>query len=109
MLTRRNVDLMVRNRMSLAIMAGSPLLVVAMFAVLFPSNVFDPAADRGAAIAIVYWLAFAGFFFGLTFGLLQICTEFPIVKRERRVTIDVGPYLLAKAAVLVPILAPSIS
>ena len=103
-LTRRNVDLMVRNRMSLAIMAGSPLLVVAMFAVLFPSNAFDPSADRGAAIAIVYWLAFAGFFFGLTFGLLQICTEFPIVKRERRVTIDVGPYLLAKAAVLVPIL-----
>ena len=85
-------------------MAGSPLLVVAMFAILFPPNAFDPSADRTSAIAVVYWLAFAGFFFGLTFGLLQICTEFPIVRRERLVTIDLGPYLVAKAAVLVPIL-----
>ena len=103
-LARRNVELTLRNRTSLAIMAGSPLLVVAMFAILFPPNAFDPSADRTAAIAVVYWLAFAGFFFGLTFGLLQICTEFPIVRRERLVTIDLGPYLVAKAAVLVPIL-----
>ena len=103
-LARRNVDVMLRNRMSLAIMAGSPLLVVAMFVVLFPTNAFDPSADRSTAIALVYWIAFAGFFFGLTFGLLQVCTEMPIVRRERLVAIDIGPYLLAKAAVLVPAL-----
>lgn len=104
-LARRNVELMVRNRMSLAIMTGSPLLVIAMFATLFPSHAFDPgAADRTIAVAIVYWLAFAGFFFGVTFGLLQICTELPIVKRERRVTVDLEPYLVAKIIVLLPVL-----
>jgi ABC-type multidrug transport system ATPase subunit len=105
-LARRNVDLLLRSRISLAIMTGSPLLVVAMFAVLFPSHAFDASVvDRGTTIAIVYWLAFAGFFFGLTFGLLQVCTELPILRRERVATIDIGPYLVAKAAVLVPVLA----
>jgi ABC-type multidrug transport system ATPase subunit len=105
-LARRNVDLLLRSRISLAIMTGSPLLVVAMFAVLFPTHAFDASVvDRGTTIAIVYWLAFAGFFFGLTFGLLQVCTELPILRRERVATIDIGPYLVAKAAVLVPVLA----
>ncbi len=105
-LARRNLDLLLRNRMNLAIMAGSPVLVVAMFSVLFPAGAFSGATrDDVTSIAIVYWLAFAGFFFGLTFGLLQICTELPIVRRERLVSIDVGPYLLAKAAVLLPVLA----
>jgi ABC-type multidrug transport system ATPase subunit len=104
-LAKRNFELMRRNRMNLAIMAGSPVLIVGMFVTLFPSNTFDVASvDRSVAIGIVYWLAFAGFFFGLTFGLLQICTEMPIVRRERLVSIDLGPYLLAKAALLVPVL-----
>ena len=105
-LARRNLDLLLRNRMSLAIMAGSPVLVVAMFSVLFPAGAFASATgDDVTSLAIVYWLSFAGFFFGLTFGLLQICTELPILRRERLVSIDVGPYLLAKAAVLLPVLA----
>lgn len=104
-LARRNVDLIVRNRMSLAIMAGSPVLVVAMFAVLFAPGAFGPqTSNPTASVAITYWISFAGFFFGLTFGLLQICTEFAVVRRERLVAIDVGPYLLAKAAVLIPAL-----
>jgi len=104
-LARRNVDLARRNRMSLAIMTGSPLLVVAMMAVLFPAGGFASATDRGGSmVAIVYWLAFSGFFFGLTFGLLQVCTELPIVRRERRAGVDIGPYLVAKAAVLLPVL-----
>jgi hypothetical protein len=53
---------------------------------------------------IAYWIAFAGFFFGLTYGLLQICTELPIVRRERFVGVGLGPYLLSKLAVLLPLL-----
>src|SRR5262249_5451522 len=52
-LARRNVELMVRNRMSLAIMAGSPLAIVAMFAVLFRSRSFG--ADAGSTVGVVYW------------------------------------------------------
>ena len=28
---------------------------------------------------IGFWIVFAAFFFGLTYGLLQICTERPIL------------------------------
>lgn len=54
---------------------------------------------------IVFWVAFGGFFFGLTYGLLQICTEFGVLRRERFAGLDAGAYVLAKAAVLLPLLA----
>jgi hypothetical protein len=96
---------MVRSRMSALIMAGSPVLIVAMFCVLFEPGAFGRAAPQPASsAAITYWIAFAAFFFGLTFGLLQICTEMAIVRRERLTSVDVGPYLVAKAAVIAPVL-----
>jgi ABC-type multidrug transport system ATPase subunit len=104
-LSRRNLDILLRNRLTLAILLGSPVLVVLMFVVLFKPGAFDFAdPSPSATIMIVYWIAFGGFFFGLTYGLLQICTEFPIVRRERFVGIRVGPYVLSKVAVLAPLL-----
>ena len=80
-------------------------MVVAMFAVLFRPGAFDFAhPNPSAVIMIVFWIAFGGFFFGLTYGLLQICTEMPIVRRERLVGLRLGPYLLSKVAVLLPFL-----
>jgi ABC-type multidrug transport system ATPase subunit len=104
-LARRNIDVLRRNRLTLAILAGSPVLVVAMFAMLFEPGAFDPSSPSPtAAVSIAYWMAFGAFFFGLTYGLLQICTEIAIVRRERLVGQRIGPYLAAKVAVLVPIL-----
>ena len=51
-----------------------------------------------------YWLAFAGFFFGLTYGLLQICTEVPILRREHQSGVRIGAYLASKVALLAPVL-----
>jgi ABC-type multidrug transport system ATPase subunit len=104
-LTARNVELLRRNRLSTAIMLGSPALVVAMFVVLFQPG----AAERGgptsaSATMTSFWMAFAAFFFGLTFGLLQVCTELAIVRRERFVGVRHLPYLAAKVAVLAPVL-----
>ena len=104
-LTHRTADTLVRNRLTLAILLGSPALVVAMFAVLFRPGAFVFAhPNPSAVIMIVFWIAFGGFFFGLTYGLLQICTEMPIVRRERLVGLRLGPYLLSKVAVLLPFL-----
>ncbi len=104
-LTRRNLALLVRNRLTLAITFGSPVLVIAMFTVLFRAGTFDAAhPDTDAAAMVAFWLAFAAFFFGLTFGLLQIVTEIAILRRERFVGLNLGSYLLAKLAVLVPVL-----
>ena len=77
-----------------------------MFVVLFEPDAFDTLSPSpAAAVMITYWMAFAGFFFGLTYGLLQVCTERPIFERERFVNLGIWPYLLAKLTVLVPVLA----
>jgi ABC-type multidrug transport system ATPase subunit len=106
LLTRRNADLLVRNRLTLAVLAGSPALVTAMMAMLFRPGAFS-AGDTSPAgpTQAVFWLAFAGFFFGLTYGLLQVVSELPVLRRERLAGLGLGPYVAAKVAVLLPVLA----
>ncbi len=104
-LTRRNLDIVRRDRLTLGILLGSPALVIGMFAILFRPGAFSEAAPSPtAALMITYWMAFAAFFFGLTYGLLQICTEHAIVRRERFVGLQIGAYLLSKVTVLLPVL-----
>jgi ABC-type multidrug transport system ATPase subunit/ABC-type multidrug transport system permease subunit len=106
LLTRRNVDVLFRNRLTLAILLGSPVLVTVMMATLFKRGAFDPggAADVGPA-QIVFWIAFDGFFFGLTYGLLQIVGEMAVFRRERLAGLSVGAYVASKVAALLPVLA----
>src|SRR4051794_38496943 len=105
LLTRRTFETLVRNRLTLAILIGSPALVVAMFAVLFRPGAFGFANPNPSAIAmILFWVTFGAFFFGLTYGLLQIVTEWPIVRREHLVGQRSSAYLLSKVTVLLPFL-----
>jgi hypothetical protein len=104
-LTRRSADLLARSRLTLAVLVGSPVLVIAMMAVLFRPGAFAaPVAASGQATQTVFWLAFAGFFFGLTYGLLQIVGEMAILRRERLAGLHAGAYVGAKVAVLTPLL-----
>jgi ABC-type multidrug transport system ATPase subunit/ABC-type multidrug transport system permease subunit len=104
-LTRRTLETLVRNRLTMAILLGSPALVVAMFAVLFRPGAFEFASPNPSAITmILFWVTFGAFFFGLTYGLLQIVTEQAILRREQLVGQRLGAYLLSKMAVLVPFL-----
>lgn len=105
LLTRRSAEILARNRLSAAVLVGSPLVIIAMFAMLFRPGAFDPGSPDPASTAMIcFWIAFGAFFFGLTYGLLQICTELPVVRRERLTVLRIGPYLMAKAAVLLPVL-----
>jgi len=106
LLTRRSVDLLTRSRLTLAILIGSPVLITLMFLMMFRPGAFhfaDP--DPETSMMIVFWIAFGGFFFGLTYGLSQICDEVPILRRERIVGLKIFPYLASKITVLVPVLA----
>ena len=106
LLTRRNAEVLIRNRLTLAILLGSPVLVTAMMAVLFQPGAFEGRGAAGLGPAqIVFWVAFAGFFFGLTYGLLQIVGEMAIFRREDRSGLSASAYVTAKIAVLVPTLA----
>ena len=106
LLTRRNAEVLVRNRLTLAILLGSPVLVTAMMAMLFQPGAFEPHGAAGVGPAqIVFWVAFAGFFFGLTYGLLQIVGEMAVFRREQRSGLSVGAYVASKIGVLLPVLA----
>jgi ABC-type multidrug transport system ATPase subunit/ABC-type multidrug transport system permease subunit len=106
LLTRRNVDVLSRNRLTLAILLGSPVLVTAMMATLFKRGAFDPGSAAGVGPAqIVFWIAFDGFFFGLTYGLLQIVGEMAVFRRERTAGLSVGAYVASKVTALLPVLA----
>ncbi|MFI1014798.1 ATP-binding cassette domain-containing protein [Streptomyces sp. NPDC020965] len=106
LLTRRGGEILLRDRLSTAIVVGSPLMIVAMFALLFRPGVFDPARPSPSSAAMVlFWIAFGAFFFGLAYGLLQICGELAVVRRERLTTLRLGPYLASKVALLLPVLA----
>ena len=106
LLTRRNADVLVRNRLTLAILLGSPVLVTAMMATLFKRGAFDPGSAGGIGPAqIVFWIAFDGFFFGLTYGLLQIVGEMAVFRRERLAGLSVGAYVASKVTALLPVLA----
>ncbi|MGD9895362.1 MAG: ATP-binding cassette domain-containing protein [Dehalococcoidia bacterium] len=105
-LSERTFETLLRNRLTLAILVGSPLMVITMFAVLFRPGAFDPTnPSPSATLMILFWVAFAPFFFGLTYGLLMICTEVPIFRRERLVNLEIAPYVVAKVTVLFPVLA----
>jgi ABC-type multidrug transport system ATPase subunit len=106
LLTRRNADVLVRNRLTLALLLGSPVLVTAMMSMLFQPGSFERHGTADVSPAqVVFWVAFAGFFFGLTYGLLQIVGEQAVFRREYRSGLSAGAYVAAKIAVLVPLLA----
>ncbi len=104
-LTRRTLETFVRNRLTLAILVGSPALVVGMFAILFRPGAFDFRHPTPSSMVMIgFWVVFAAFFFGLTYGLLQICTERTILRRERLVGLRLGAYVASKVTILVPFL-----
>ena len=104
-LTRRAAEILGRNRLTLAILLGSPAAVITMFAILFrPGSFAAGAGNTAAAVQIAYWLSFAGFFFGLTFGLLQVTTEVSVLRMERIAGVRTGAYVASKLALLAPIL-----
>jgi ABC-type multidrug transport system ATPase subunit len=106
LLTRRNADTLTRSKLTAAMLAGSPLAVLLMFLVLFRPGAFDPAhPSPSATVMIMFWVAFGGFFFGLTYGLLAICAEWGVLRRERFAGLGAGTYVLAKVSVLLPLLA----
>ncbi|OQQ20586.1 ABC transporter ATP-binding protein [Streptomyces sp. M41(2017)] len=106
LLSRRGTALLLHSRLSAAVLAGSPVMIVAMFAVLFRAGAFDPASpDPGSTAMIMFWIAFGAFFFGLTYGLLQICTELPVLRREWLAGLRIGPYIASKLTTMLPALA----
>ncbi len=105
-LTARNTDALLRARPLVAVLAGAPAVVLVVSLLLFPSGAFDPAHPNPAGdVTILFWTVFGAFFIGLGYGLPLICTELGVLRRERFGGLGAGTYVLAKATVLLPVLA----
>ncbi len=92
-LTRRNAEAAARSRRALAALAGPPVAVLLTLSVL------------SGTVTGSFWAAFGGFFVGLAYGLPQVRPEIGVLRRERFARLSAGAYVLAKAAVLLPLLA----
>lgn len=103
-LTRRSIALLGANPLTLAILIGSPAMVISMMVILFPAAGAEATWSASASVQLPFWTAFAAFFFGLTAGLLQIVPEASIAARERRVGVGATTYVLSKVAALTPTL-----
>jgi ABC-type multidrug transport system ATPase subunit len=105
-LTARNTDALLRARPLVAVLAGAPVVVLVVSLLLFPSGAFDPAHPNPSGdVTILFWTVFGAFFIGLGYGLPQIYTELGVLRRERFGGLGAGTYVLAKATVLLPVLA----
>jgi hypothetical protein len=96
LLTRRNAEAAARSRRALAALAGPPVAVLLTFGVLSLPGGAGPAS---------FWAASGGFFVGVTYGLPQVRPEIGVLRRERFGGLSAGAYMLAKASVLLPLLA----
>jgi ABC transport system ATP-binding/permease protein len=99
-LTRRNLDVLLRSRPTIAALAGAPVAVLLAFLILLGLGAFDPARPGSS-----FWAVFGGFFVGLAYGLPQVRPELGTLRAERFCGLSPGAYVLAKAAVLIPPLA----
>jgi ABC-type multidrug transport system ATPase subunit len=100
LLTKRNADVLTRSRPALIALAAAPVAVLLAFLVLFGLGAFDPARPGTA-----FWVVFGSFLVGVACGLPQVHHEFGALRAERFSGLSCAAYVLAKAAVLVPVLA----
>jgi ABC-type multidrug transport system ATPase subunit len=99
-LARRNADVLTRSRPALVALAVAPVAVLLAFAVLFGLGAFDPARPGPA-----FWVVFGGLLVGLAYGLPQVHHERGTLRAERFSGLRSSAYVLAKVAVLIPVVA----
>lgn len=104
-LARRSIMIMRHAPITLAVMVGSPVAVISMFTLMFRPGAFVPGAPGSStAVMTTFWTAFGSFFFGLTYGLLQITPEVAWMRRDWRSGVGAAVQVVVKFIVLLPVL-----
>jgi lysylphosphatidylglycerol synthetase-like protein (DUF2156 family) len=99
LLAARNAAVLARSVPARVVFAGLPAALIVTFAVLIGLGALDghPAASA--------WLVSGGFGLGLGYGLPQVRDELGVLRAERFAGLSSTAYVLAKAAVVLPVLA----
>jgi ABC-type multidrug transport system ATPase subunit len=99
-LTRRDAEVLVRDRRMRAVLAGTPVAILLAFCVLLGCGALD---GRGAVT--LAWAVLGGLVAGLAYQLPPRGAEAGILRRERFAGLTNGAFVLAKVTVLLPLLA----
>jgi ABC-type multidrug transport system ATPase subunit len=99
-LTRRNAEVLARDRRMQAVLAGTPVAILLAFCVLLGCGALD---GRGAVT--LAWAVLGGLVAGLAYQLPARAAEAGILRRERFAGLSAGAFILAKVTLLLPLLA----
>jgi energy-coupling factor transporter ATP-binding protein EcfA2 len=99
-LTRRNAEVLMRDRRMQAVLTGTPVAMLLVFCVLLGCGALD---GRGAVT--LAWAVLGGLVAGLAYQLPARAAEAGILRRERFAGLSTGAFVLAKVTVLLPLLA----
>jgi ABC-type multidrug transport system ATPase subunit len=99
-LTRRDAEVLARDRHMQAVLAGTPVAILLAFCVLLGCGALD---GRGAVT--LAWAVLGGLIAGLAYQLPARAAEAGILRRERFAGLSTGVFVLAKVTVLLPLLA----
>ena len=103
-LSHRTFDLLTHDRASFLALLAPPLAITLLLLALFRAGAFGHAPNPTVALQTLLVLGYGTLFFGISAGLQEITKEAAIFRRERKVNLEIAPYLLAKLAILAPIL-----
>lgn len=99
-LSRRYLDIIFRDRVNVALLFGLAPVLGAVDLLAWPRNVLDPFdGDTPKTMSMLFIAAIVPFLVGSLSSVREIVKEASIYKRERAVAVEIGPYLLSKAAV----------
>jgi ABC-type multidrug transport system ATPase subunit len=99
LLAARNAAVLTRSVPARVVFAGLPAALLVALAVLIGVGALDGHAAASA------WLVAGGFGLGLGYGLPQVRDELGVLRAERFAGLNSTAYVLAKAAVVLPVLA----
>jgi ABC-type multidrug transport system ATPase subunit len=99
-LIRRNAEVITRDRRAQAILAGVPVAILLAFCVLLGVGALD-----GPAAVTLAWAVLGGLAVGLAYQLPARGTESGVLRGEVFPGLSAAAFVLAKAAVLLPVLA----
>jgi hypothetical protein len=104
-LTHRGLDMLLRNPGNLFALFLQPIVITLLLLALFKPGTFARGTLNPApAVESLLVICLAMVFFGISFGLNEICQEWVIFFRERMVNLKILPYVMSKVAILLPFL-----
>lgn len=96
-LTRRTMNILIRDRISLILMLLLPPIISSVDFFLWEPQMFNSSGGAATKVFIsLYMAAMIGFLVGALSVMREIVKESDIYRRERMVTLKIGPYVLSK-------------